>query len=993
MKRKNNFAFATVFLLCYFLISTTYSQVINDNFNDGTITGWTEGTNGHWTSTSASPISGSHSLKHNISGAAGKSYISKSISNLNLTTQNITWQFNLKNGNWNPSSKNKFWVYLTANESDLESSTIDGYAVGVNLSGTSDILTLWKVTNGTSDIPIITSKIDWKANDIKGIKITRSISGLWELFVDENGNFDSLKLEGSATNNDYIVKNYFGIYFEYTKTRAGLLWIDDILVEGKTPSINPTVSFKYSTSSTNENTTTFNKQIPLLFSSYTSNTTINITIDPTSTAEIEDYKLNTSSITFTSNETQNISIDINNDLDTDDETIILKLMVIGGSADININTHTLTITDNDLPKIIINEILADPTGIDANGDGITNTSQDEFIELINTDIISYNLKDYSISDASSIRHTFGNITIPPGQSIVIFGGGTPTVIPGIAVKASTGRLSLNNTGDMVSLKNNNSIVITSHTYGSEANSNQSIARSDDLIGNFVKHTLISSNSQKATPGKYNVSNLPISTITWKGTIDTNWKNPSNWSTGNTPNISDEVLILKTINQPTINFSTSLQKVTFASGSSLIANASVEGAFTYKRNLKTNNWYLVSSPLKLETIENLISNNEFARGSEKNIGFAPYKNNGSTWNYFSNASTGIMPPGKGYSVKLNTSNDLKFNGRINNVPVTLPITQASNNFNLIGNPFTSYINLGTFLTNNSRALTEETVWLWNQETNNYDLKMSGIDGNFQIAPTQAFFVSANSNSNITFSTTNQSHQLDTFQRNERTEIEVIITENKNSRATKLFYLNGATTGFDNGYDGTMYDGVSSSFAIYSQLVSNNQNENLAIQSLPINNLDTLIIPIGIKAKAGKTLNFSIKSTNLPSDIQVYLEDRKKNTFTNLSTKKYTITLEKDMNDVGQFYIHTTSKKLGTNDKKELMKNVNIYRSSKSELTITGLESEKFSFILYTILGEKIITKEFKSNGNAIIGISKITPGIYIAEVISKNGAISKKVSIN
>ncbi|WP_431164805.1 lamin tail domain-containing protein [Tenacibaculum halocynthiae] len=993
MKRKNHLAYAIVLLLPYFLITSTYSQQINDNFDNGTITDWTQGTNGHWTSSTTSPITGSHSLKHNLSNTAGNSYISKSISGLNLTSQEITWQFNLKNGNWDPSGGNKFWIYLTASESNLSSSTINGYAIGVNLTGTSDILTLWKVTNGTADVPVITTTIDWDANDIKGIKVTRNPNGLWELLIDTNGGFDALTSKGTGLNNDYIIKNYFGIYFQYTKSRAGLLWIDDILVKGKTPSTNPTVSFKTSTSSINETNTTFNKQIPLSFSNYTSNTTISITIDSNSTAEVTDYSLNTSSLTFTSNGTKNISLDINNDLDMDNETIILKLTITSGVADINISSHTLAIIDDDLPKIIINEILADPTGIDANGDGTISTSQDEFLELVNTDITPHNLTDYTISDNSSIRHTFGNITIPAGGSVVIFGGGTPTNISGISLAASTGRISLNNSGDTVTLKNNNDIIITSYTYGNEANSDQSIGRNDDLTGNFVKHSLITSNPQKATPGKYNVTDLPFSTITWKGTFDSDWNTSSNWSTGNTPSTSDEVLILKTTNQPTVNSSTSVKKVTLASRTSLIANAHLNGNINYRRSLATGNWYLVASPLKAETIENLIINNDFATGSNKNIGIAPYKNDGSAWNYYANNSTGAITSGKGYSVKLKAPGDLKFTGEINTGIITYPITQATNNFNLIGNPFTSYINLGTFLSNNSTALSEQTIWLWNQATNNYELKMGGIDGNFQVSPTQGFFVSANSNTNVTFNTTNQSHQPDTFQRNTKTEINLIVTDNKNTKSTKLFYLNEVTTGFDNGYDGTMFNGISSNFEIFSQLVSNNQGKNLAIQSLPIVNLETLIVPIGIKSKAGKTISFSIKSTNLPSSIQVYLEDRKQNTFTNLSNKKYTITLEKDINDIGQFYIHTTSKKLSISDTKQLMKNISVYNSSKNELTITGLQSENASLSLYTILGKKIIEKKFKSNGKIIIGTPKITSGIYLIKITSKNGSINRKIHIN
>ena len=77
-----------IFLLLLFITSITNSQVINDNFEDGDITGWTEGTSSDWTNSTSSPITGSRSLKHNLSSVSGESYIYHDISSLDLSTQN-----------------------------------------------------------------------------------------------------------------------------------------------------------------------------------------------------------------------------------------------------------------------------------------------------------------------------------------------------------------------------------------------------------------------------------------------------------------------------------------------------------------------------------------------------------------------------------------------------------------------------------------------------------------------------------------------------------------------------------------------------------------------------------------------------------------------------------------------------------------------------------------------------------------------------------------
>jgi hypothetical protein len=168
------------------------------------------------------------------------------------------------------------------------------------------------------------------------------------------------------------------------------------------------------------------------------------------------------------------------------------------------------------PLLVINEILADPaTDIsgDANGDGTRHFQEDEFIEIVNRNGSSIDIGGYTLSDATEIRHTFNSPTvIPNGESVVVFGGGNPIGIPGLVVVASSGVLNLHNTGDVVTLKDNNGILIDSYSYnGTEGEYAASMAREPDYFGSFVKHTSISTNPLLFSPGKANVdgTNLPV----------------------------------------------------------------------------------------------------------------------------------------------------------------------------------------------------------------------------------------------------------------------------------------------------------------------------------------------------------------------------------------------------------------------------------------------------------------------------------------------------
>ena len=142
-------------------------------------------------------------------------------------------------------------------------------------------------------------------------------------------------------------------------------------------------------------------------------------------------------------------------------------------------------------SFVINEIHADPDASagDANGDGSVSTTQDEFVEIVNTSGVPVDISGWTLSDGFGVRHTFPAGTIIPDQCpVVVFAGGTPTGGFGGAVvqTASGGSLGFNNGGDTVTL-NDGVGDLDSVTYGSEGGANQSLTRDPDLTGSFVQH--------------------------------------------------------------------------------------------------------------------------------------------------------------------------------------------------------------------------------------------------------------------------------------------------------------------------------------------------------------------------------------------------------------------------------------------------------------------------------------------------------------------------
>jgi hypothetical protein len=125
--------------------------------------------------------------------------------------------------------------------------------------------------------------------------------------------------------------------------------------------------------------------------------------------------------------------------------------------------------------LIINEVLLHPNSTDANNDGLGSSTQDEFIEIVNTtsnpiDLTFILLRDnLKTGQTPVICHRFQNPTsIPAGGSIVVFGGGMPT---GFAPRHSSGSaqqsisadgtLLLVNTGEFMDIQDQHTATLTS----------------------------------------------------------------------------------------------------------------------------------------------------------------------------------------------------------------------------------------------------------------------------------------------------------------------------------------------------------------------------------------------------------------------------------------------------------------------------------------------------------------------------------------------------
>ena len=522
--------------------------------------------------------------------------------------------------------------------------------------------------------------------------------------------------------------------------------------------------------------------------------------------------------------------------------------------------------------------------------------------------------------------------------------------------------------------------------------------------------------------------VPATSFLWDGSSSTDWSTTANWNNESTPTSAATILIpADAANMPVIdgssgevtlggismdtNASLTIEDgghltidgpgnisgdVTITDGGSLIASdGSVTGTITYNRSVPTTDWYLISCPVSGQDIDTFVSAEGLATGTGNNMGFADFNNNSNSWSYYQNGASGTGPfnTGQGHSIKLATTGTVSFSGTFNGTDADINLTTgSSNNYNLIGNPYLASVSVVELLNENSLELNESTVWVWDKVTSSYGQKNLASD--LEIAPGQGFFVETSGNNVFSITEAMQSHTEDTFLRlSPRPEIELTLSDGSSIRNTDIFYIEGTTTGFDNGYDSTLFGGSTHSFEIYTHLVSDSQGQDFGIQSLPDNNYEDTVIPVGVNAVSGTDITISALASNLPAGISLFLEDKTDDSFTLLDEESnYSTTLESDAQGIGRYYLHTTSQSLDAASV-ALNNNISVYKSSENNLRIVGVQSGMANIYLYNTIGKQVLEASFMGSGVNDIELPELSRGVYIVKLSTLNGVFNKKIIID
>ena len=457
--------------------------------------------------------------------------------------------------------------------------------------------------------------------------------------------------------------------------------------------------------------------------------------------------------------------------------------------------------------------------------------------------------------------------------------------------------------------------------------------------------------------------------------------------------------------------------------SIIVNGDVTGVLKYHRwinnfeGTNANGNDVVSSPVTGESWYSLMTENTLDDGTNRiyNNGtlysFTPYLNGFDGWgNYYTNTTEATIETGQGYRAATFQGNSaaVKFTGTVQTGTVNVTLRRVNNPWNVVGNPYPSYISLSDFLSANAAVLDDSKVYVLaynGLENDSYWTYYNTNDAaGVYIAPGQGFYVAAKSdNATLTFTPSMRTIQGDddfidgrsVSVQNTIYKFKLNINSGDNNRHTKFYFRDteAVSEDFDRAYDGVLKED-GDNFKLYSKLITNSETEKLAFQTAPISSLSESSIAIGVNMTSGQQFTFSLKDVDIPQETLVYLEDRDKDTWTLLNDgNSYVINTSETISGSGRFFLHFEPNDALSNKDIDLNEvGIKAIHNTK-QIIISGQLAEDTNVTIYDINGKTILKTTIDAyNTNNRIDVKNLITGIYLVQLNNNSQTVSKQILV-
>lgn len=382
----------------------------------------------------------------------------------------------------------------------------------------------------------------------------------------------------------------------------------------------------------------------------------------------------------------------------------------------------------------------------------------------------------------------------------------------------------------------------------------------------------------------------------------------------------------------------------------------------------------------------------------------------------NSSTNFLA-GKGYMIRAadNSSPSVPaaYNGQFTGVPVNGVINQnIGQGYNLLGNPYPSPISANVFLTANPSV---GTLYFWTNTTaasggvypqNNFAAYTSGTGGvaafasgkvpNGTIQTGQGFYLNKTTagTTNAVFNNSQRVNASVSTQFFRTTEAASVETEKHRiwlnlNDATNAYnqilvgYVEGATNGSDNQYDGLSLESTSSS--IYS--VINNEKYVIQGKSLPFTDED--IVPLGLNAVTSGVYAISLESLDgLFTTQDVYLKDKYENIIHDIKQSEYQFTTQDGIYE-DRFEIVYKSGVLSNDD--FINENTVLVYTQNNQITLQSSKENIASVSVYDVLGRTIFNNNKVGEKELeITSINTNNQALFVKVKLVTGEVITKKI---
>jgi hypothetical protein len=371
-----------------FLFPMITSAQVTDNFSDGEFTN-----NPSWSGDQSQFIVNSSGQLQLSSSGENISYLATPA----VLSDSNEWKIWIKLS-FAPSDNNNARIYLASDQSDLKGS-LNGYYLKLGENGSLDAIELYRqsgnistlVCRGTDGLVSVSFAIR--------IRVTRSSTGKWKIFVDPSGgqNFQS---ETSGSDNTYNTSGWMGVYCKYTSSNSSKFYFDDIYAGPMIIDIMPPEVIAVS-----------------VISEASINVAFSESVEASSASNVTNYSA-----------TQGLGQPLSATPDNTDKNLVhlvfsqpfangtVYTLSIAGVRDLAGNTmlhaeKQFAYYQASTYDILINEIMADP-------DPPVSLPNFEYVELFNRSNFPINIGGWTLILGSAEKE-LNDITMPPGSYLIL----------------------------------------------------------------------------------------------------------------------------------------------------------------------------------------------------------------------------------------------------------------------------------------------------------------------------------------------------------------------------------------------------------------------------------------------------------------------------------------------------------------------------------------------------------------------------------------------